>query len=209
MNTAENDLEEVMRAYFTAPSPDEAYRILNKHQALLLSERVRAMMKGEIAKENRVGDYKTARRIEMHMRFFDDARIRGIDPAWQRFHAQLEFVKLPSREEAARQMQQRLAGLSEITRAFLETSTSPWYVSYLYVKQHPELLRDEVDFILQNLTMAAEAMHDAFVARQFEGHRELLQRCREIGVEEAYAEKLGVALQAFQELISDVRRNTR
>ena len=205
MDVADSKIEEVMRAYMTALSPDEAYRVLKEHQALLLSERVHAMLEDEIAKEYKIGDNKTARRLEMHMRLFDVAHIRGIDPAWQRFHAQLEFVKVPGREEAASQMKQRLAELSEITRAFLETASSHWPVSYLYAKKHPELLRDEVDFILQNLTMTAKAMNDAFSARTFEGHRELLQRCREIGVEEAYAEKLGMSL---QELNAYVTRET-
>jgi hypothetical protein len=206
MYKTENNLEEVMRAYFTAPSPDEAYRILKSHQTLFLSEKVHSMMKDETAKEYKVGDNKTARRIEMHLRFFDDARIHGIDPAWQRFRAQLEFVKLPSREEAGRQIQQRLLELSEITQGFLETSTDPWPVSYLYLKKHPELLRDEVDLILENLIMAAETFNNAFAARQFKGHLELLQRCRDIGVEETYAEKLGLSL---QELNSYVRSYAR
>ncbi|GIV79180.1 MAG: hypothetical protein KatS3mg050_3574 [Litorilinea sp.] len=68
------------------------------------------------------------------------------------------------------------------------------------MEQHPELLSDEADARLGQLLDAARAVGAQQAApddeiqrhiRILEEHRALLRRCREVGVEQAFAEKVG------------------
>jgi|GEM_PF-2476971 len=57
-----------------------------------------------------------------------------------------------------------------------------------FLEAHPELLTDEADAVLGRLIDTAQAQGDEAALRIFERHRALLRRCREVGVEEAFAE---------------------
>ena len=69
--------------------------------------------------------------------------------------------------------------------AFVRART--WSESRRVVEERPELLSDAADALLGQLIAAQE---DADVRRYLEEHRALLRRCREVGVESAFREKM-------------------
>jgi len=60
-----------------------------------------------------------------------------------------------------------------------------------FLEAHPELLTDEADAVLRQLIDTARAHGDEAALRIFERHRALLRRCREVGIEQAFAEFSG------------------
>ncbi|MFP4320463.1 MAG: CHAT domain-containing protein, partial [Phormidium sp.] len=75
----------------------------------------------------------------------------------------------------------------ETLQQFIVADT--WPESQAYLTQHPELLADEVDALLgQLIEMAAGEEQERRVLQE---HRDLLQRCREIGIEPGFEEKIG------------------
>ena len=74
-------------------------------------------------------------------------------------------------------------------RAFLEAET--WTESQEVVEQHPELLTKGIDAFLAGSVSGARERGDVNAVRIYEEHRALLRRCREVGVEAAFAEKIG------------------
>ncbi len=93
--------------------------------------------------------------------------------------------------------------LLETIFAFIQAET--WAESRRIVEEHPELLSDEADGLLGQLIEAARELGEGDAVRLLEEHRALLRRCREVGVERAFAEEVGAqhaellleALQAF------------
>ncbi|HHH41554.1 MAG TPA: hypothetical protein ENK56_06070, partial [Chloroflexi bacterium] len=88
----------------------------------------------------------------------------------------------------ARRMMEVLAEAGELGQtlfAFIQADT--WAESRSIVEQHPELLSDEADALLDQLIEAARVQGDESAQRTFEEHRALLRRCREVGVERAFA----------------------
>ena len=79
--------------------------------------------------------------------------------------------------------------LAETLFAFIQAET--WDESRRILEAHPELLTDEADALLGQLVQAAQAQGDENARRFLEEHRALLRRCREVGVEQAFAEKVG------------------
>lgn len=63
-----------------------------------------------------------------------------------------------------------------------------WSEAQKIVEQHPELLTDETQVFLHRL---AKAQEDDRAQESIEKFSTLLQRCREIGIEAAFAEKIG------------------
>ena len=64
-----------------------------------------------------------------------------------------------------------------------------WDAAQLMVEQHPELLSDHADEILDQLSRQTK---DDDASRVYEDYRALLNRCREVGIETAFAEKTEV-----------------
>jgi CHAT domain-containing protein/tetratricopeptide (TPR) repeat protein len=100
----------------------------------------------------------------------------------------------------------RTPPLLDALRLFGEADT--WSASYLVVQEHPELLGEEADSLLVEIALAQSGEG----ARQtIEEHRVFLRRCREVGVEAAYAEKRSAIHDAKQaavppELAQDLRQ---
>lgn len=69
---------------------------------------------------------------------------------------------------------------------FIDTDT--WDDSRQYLEAHPDLLGDEADALLAEMIEAAETRGDEDDLAVLLGHRHLLQRVREIGVDAAYHE---------------------
>ncbi|MGQ9595688.1 MAG: hypothetical protein ACUVXH_14340, partial [Anaerolineae bacterium] len=102
------------------------------------------------------------------------------------------FGKKPARPDLER--------LLQAISAFLQAGT--WPESRRVVKEHPELLSDEADALLGQLSAAQE---DADTRRYLEEHRALLRRCREVGAERAFREKTAPSSVAPSE--GEVRRH--
>ncbi|WP_448591613.1 CHAT domain-containing protein, partial [Thermoflexus hugenholtzii] len=86
--------------------------------------------------------------------------------------------------------------LRQAILAFLQART--WSESRRVVEEHPELLSDEADALLGQLIAAQE---DASARRDLEERRALLRRCREVGIESAFREKIE---SAFREKLEDL-----
>jgi len=69
--------------------------------------------------------------------------------------------------------------------AFIQAQT--WDGSRRILEAHPELLSEEADGLLGQLI---EVQEDDGARRTLEEHRALLRRCREVGLEAAFAEKM-------------------
>jgi hypothetical protein len=92
-------------------------------------------------------------------------------------------------QELEAEAREALAGASPVLRAlqafiFAET----WDASRHVVEAHPELLGDEVDALLGQLIESAQEQGDDDTLRVLEEHRALLRRCRQAGVDAAFAE---------------------
>ena len=70
--------------------------------------------------------------------------------------------------------------------AFVNADT--WAESRRIIEEHPELLGQEADVLLGRLIQAQEDEGDR---RYLEEHRAILARCREVGVDRAFAEHVG------------------
>jgi tetratricopeptide (TPR) repeat protein len=84
-----------------------------------------------------------------------------------------------------------LAALQEFVNA------RTWSESRRVVEAHPELLTDEADRLLALLL--EQYQDNAEAVRILEEHRVLLRRCREVGIGEAFARKMGPPLAAGSE----------
>jgi tetratricopeptide (TPR) repeat protein len=76
--------------------------------------------------------------------------------------------------------------LLETVMAFIQTDS--WTESQHFLEQHSELLTDEADDLLGQMIVSQT---DEFTIAYLEQHRVLLRRCREVGVEQAFAEESG------------------
>jgi hypothetical protein len=77
--------------------------------------------------------------------------------------------------------------LFEVIQAFIRADT--WATSQRIVETHPELLSDEADQLLSHLVTLAHQQGDAQAEGAFTEYRQLLARCRQVGVEAAFAEE--------------------
>ncbi|MGB9724265.1 MAG: CpXC domain-containing protein, partial [Chloroflexia bacterium] len=93
--------------------------------------------------------------------------------------------------------------MAQTLQQFIQADT--WAESRRILEAHPELLSAEADALLEQLVQAALAQGDENARRIFEEHRALLRRCREVGIEQAFAE-IGGGPAAPAELQDDLRR---
>jgi hypothetical protein len=77
--------------------------------------------------------------------------------------------------------------LFDIIQAFIQADT--WAASQRVIEAHPELLSDEADQLLGQLVAVAHQQGDSQAKDAFTQHRQLLARCRQAGVEAAFAER--------------------
>ncbi|NIO71182.1 MAG: hypothetical protein GTN71_19655 [Anaerolineae bacterium] len=77
--------------------------------------------------------------------------------------------------------------LFDIIQALIQADT--WAASQRVIEAHPELLSDEADQLLGQLVAIARQQGDAQAEGAFTEHRQLLARCRQVGVEAAFAER--------------------
>lgn len=82
----------------------------------------------------------------------------------------------------------RSSALAEKLQTFMQKET--WLASQRYLEDHGELLGEAADQILQDLIRTSRERGEEDYVQVFEEHREVLQRCREVGVKEAFAQKI-------------------
>jgi Lon protease-like protein len=83
-------INEISEQYLTSTTFEEAYQTLKEHQEVLLSDLVHDMIEQDVAQMYRMGINDMAEKMEMHLHLLEDARLRGIDQAWQAFTEDLE-----------------------------------------------------------------------------------------------------------------------
>lgn len=81
----------------------------------------------------------------------------------------------------------KTSALHHTIRALIDADS--WEAAQLMVEQHPELLSDHADEILDQLSRQTKDVDASCV---YEEYRVLLRRCREVGIETAFAEKAEV-----------------
>jgi len=75
----------------------------------------------------------------------------------------------------------------DVIQTLIQAET--WAASQRIIEAHPELLSDEADQLLGRLVAIARQQGDAQTEDAFTEHRQLLARCRQVGVEAAFAER--------------------
>lgn len=140
--------------------------------------------------------------IEFVERLIAEAPAEADPRALEDLHARLnDFKRLC---EEARQAPQ-VPPLAQAVQAFINADT--WAESRRVVEQHPELLGDEALDMLERAVATARAQGDADAERLFAEHRDLLRRCREAGVAQAFAEKTsGAGADLPAEFLDDLSR---
>lgn len=122
-----------------------------------------------------------------------------------------EGIRIESQEDLERllierpDLAERVAEvLSATTRSVIDAlekflRADSWLESYRVVLEEPELLSEEADDLLGEQIAEAQARNDQGFIDLFEEHRALLRHCREVGVEEAFAEKMEVTVEELLE----------
>ncbi len=77
--------------------------------------------------------------------------------------------------------------LFDIIQSFIQADT--WAASQRIIEAHPELLSDEADRLLGQLVALARQQDDTQAGGAFTEARQLLARCRQVGVKAAFAER--------------------
>jgi hypothetical protein len=128
------------------------------------------------------------------------ARLReALGPAWREEWLREGLPGLPRGLLPLFLREDPEAALRALTRTLKEfIGARIWGESRRILEAHPELLTDEADALLGQWIAAAQAQGDEKARRILEEHRVLLRRCREVGIEQAFAE-----LPEFQ---ADLRR---
>jgi hypothetical protein len=92
--------------------------------------------------------------------------------------------------EAYRQLEEaaQVTPLLNTLQEFVQSHT--WADSRRVLEENPELLGDEADDVLERLIAAAREQGEEDTERILAEHLDLLRCCREVGIEQAFAEKL-------------------
>lgn len=77
--------------------------------------------------------------------------------------------------------------LLQTVQQFIQANT--WDATQRVVEQHPELLGDEATSLLSQLLEASRSQGDTNILHILTEHLALLHRCRQVGVDHAFAEK--------------------
>lgn len=104
--------------------------------------------------------------------------------------AELERMRQENPEEFERfqgEAEQMLASDPAVEAMWQFLDAESWADAKGVVEQHPELLTDQTDQMLVGLAEAARSQKDESARGVFEEHRTVLQRCREVGIAEAFA----------------------
>jgi hypothetical protein len=171
-------LTRTLEEFIGARTWEESRRILEAHPELLTDE-ADALLGQWIAAAQARGDEEARRILEEHRVLLRRCREVGIEEAFAERRWGSELV--------------------QTLFAFIQAET--WEESRRILEAHPELLTDEADAVLGQLVQVQE---DQDARRFLEELRALLRRCREVGVEQAFAELSGPPIPP--EFQADLRR---
>ena len=121
-------------------------------------------------------DPEGALRQQMDQAAAELERLRHKDPE--------AYRRLEEEAEKAGQTEPLIQALQQ----FLQANTLN--ESQRVVEAHSELLSDEAETLLERFITAAREQNDADAEGHFTEHRDLLHRAREVGLKEAFAEKI-------------------
>ena len=173
-------------ALMEADSPAALLRVARDHPILLTPEAEARFQEG-VQSARALGAEEMAQAMEEHYRILREtwraAQESGLSP--EQAIAAAEGVEALVRQapEAADPL-----ALAQALQDFIQAPT--WDESRRVLEEHPELLTDEADSLLTQLANAARAQGDEDAVRLFEEHRALLRRSRQVGVAQAFAEKM-------------------
>jgi len=119
------------------------------------------------------------------------ARLReALGPAWREEWLREGLLVLPRGLLPLFLREDPEAAPRALTRTLKEfIGARTWEESRRILEAYPELLTDEADALLGQWIAAAQARSAEEACRILEEHRVLLRRCREVGIEEAFAER--------------------
>jgi len=171
-----------LHQFINADTWAETRRIVEAHPELL-TDAADALLGRLVDAAREEGDEEAVRLLEEHRALLRRCREVGVERAFAERGGATELI--------------------EVLQAFLTADT--WAESRRIVEAHPELLTDAADALLGRMVDAAREKGDERAVRLFEEHRALLRRCREAGVEQAFAER-GGATQIPPEFQDDLRQ---
>ncbi|MBE7533681.1 MAG: tetratricopeptide repeat protein [Ardenticatenaceae bacterium] len=117
-------------------------------------------------------------------------------------YAELEAVAQQMADGEDEEDEQAMPPLLAAIQQFIQADT--WMESYRFVQAHPELLADESLTLLETLVNGAQQAGDDNARRVIAEHLALLRRCREVGVTEAFAEKLETTVAQLEAASSQI-----
>ncbi|MEJ5241402.1 MAG: CpXC domain-containing protein, partial [Anaerolineales bacterium] len=176
----------MLSAFVQVPDLNQKRTILENTPELLTDE-ADALLEQLIQAAKAQQDENARQLFEQHRNLLRRCREVGIEQAFQE-------------QSQGERWQERL---TETLFAFIQAKT--WDESRRILEQHPELLTDEADALLEQLIQAAKAQQDENARQLFEQHRNLLRRCREVGIEAAFQE-IGGGPSVPPEFQADLRR---
>jgi CHAT domain-containing protein len=122
------------------------------------------------------------------------------EAAWLKFGKKYQGLAEKLREidpEGFREVQEIAASNMKKTEPFQSliqqfVQTEDWLTSKQIIESHPEILSDEAIYLLEQLIMSHYAQGDPIAAHLLGRRLELLRRCREKGVIQAFSEETGL-----------------
>ena len=163
-------LREAITAFLASPTPRHAQQQLTEHPEVV-SERAIAMLERLIDHAARIVPDAVAETMRARLALLRRCVEIGVDAALEE-----ETGGRPHPSETV------------LAAVHMFVSADTWTDSRQVVDEHPELLSDVADRVLARLEREAGAEGQPEFADLLRTHRRLLERCRRIGVREAFAE---------------------
>jgi len=171
-----------LQALLEADSMTALLQAARDHPILLMAE-AEARIRQGAENARRAGQEEIARAMEERYRVLRQT-VQAAQESGLTLEQAIEMTAQVEKAVRSGDVDRRLA-LAQTLQDFIQADT--WDESRRILEAHPELLTDEADALLGQLVQAAQAQGDEDARRILEEHRALLRRCREIGVEQAFA----------------------
>jgi CHAT domain-containing protein len=197
----------LIQQFVVSPTWDEAYRYLEAHPELL-SDEADTVWHEMTALFGRGGNRRSREALKEHYDLLCRCKEIGVKEAFA------EKIGVSPEEIVSRP-----ALPSQAITEFLQALS--WPALYDYLNAHPELLSEEVEAKLTRVIADADKLQEqlstddnawirqlssrvrtADVVPHLVARRDLLRRCREVGIEQAFAEKMQVPLDGLKEVSS-------
>ncbi|NJP07558.1 MAG: hypothetical protein HC837_19005, partial [Chloroflexaceae bacterium] len=193
MDGLEQQHRDAVLALLNTGNWDEKQRIVETQHALLLTDEADRVLTHMLQQYQSDAD---TRKLQQHRTLLRRCRKIGIAAA---FAKRAQHASQPNPQATAERAQH--ASQSNPQAALAITiqqwiATPNWDESERYLQQHPELLTDEAQQLLDQMLQMAQQLNDENAIRMFQQHRTLLRRCRNIGIAAAFAERAQPALPA-------------